>query len=175
MYLLKKIRKKAISVTVVSLVFFCLIAFGYIENANSLTHTYAQTNNKPIKTYKYAYATPSCSPRGTVAVRIYLSDEQKDQLNREKPRIYISIYEDISNISQKTYKLGQDSNLGEVAFCPPIGDCFLAKSGTVVINSVLPDKSIIGECHLDFRGGFIEVGAFQASWQHSKTPCLQVK
>lgn len=175
MYLLKKLGKQAKSVTVVLLVILCLIAFGYKEKANTLTQTYAQISNNPIRTYKYAYAMPSCDPRGGTAVRIYLSDQQKEQINREKPRIYISIYEDISKISEKTYKLGQDSNLGEVAFCPPIGDCFLAKSGTVVIKSVLPDKSIIGECNLDFGGGFIEVGAFQTSWQHSKTPCLQVK
>lgn len=170
-------NKSKILMFVLLITVFCFLACQDKEKASANpTKLNPETNIdnqlKPNTFYKYAYAMRGCAPWDGAAVQIYLSDEpltEKGQI--QKPLLSIFIYKDISEISEKIFKLGQDFNIGTASLCPKEGKCQLIKSGTVIIKSVSPDKNIQGEYEIEFEGNIKKIGKFQTSWMKEMIPC----
>lgn len=123
------------------------------------------TITEPISNLPFATASPSCSPVDGPAVEITLAASGNPAT---VPRAHVTIYQGLASLTSR-WTLGPEVGVASYMASTDSGE--LARSGTVVIESVDATKAVTGTVNLVFPVAGMIKGRFVAGWVPRTVRC----
>lgn len=124
----------------------------------SLTACPQDKITEPISNLPFATASPSCGPADGPAVEITLAASDNPA---GTPRANVAIYTSLASLTGR-WTLSPD--VGVASYQTATGTGELARSGTVVIESVDAANTVTGTVQLVFPDAGMIRGRFRATW-----------
>jgi hypothetical protein len=124
----------------------------------SLTACPQDRITEPIANLPVATASPSCGPADGPAVEITLAASDNPA---GTPRANVAIYTSLSTLKGR-WTLGPD--VGVASYMTATGTGELARSGTVVIETIDAANTVTGTVQLVFPDAGMIRGRFRATW-----------
>jgi hypothetical protein len=125
----------------------------------------------PISELPFTSATNSCGPTDGPAVSITFSSMPPRNSRVEMPYVTVTILTAVDNLAGRTFRIGAASPEGYGGFVGENDRRVGAVAGTMRVNDVLRDSSIVGSANLTLADGSRIEGAFAAPWRTTRILC----
>lgn len=115
---------------------------------------------------------PSCAPWDGAAMAITLTQAPVDSKTFPKPPyVTINIWRELPLHDGQVFKFTYSSNLGSVGRCVKEGDCQIANSAEIRLDSVKVGVGATGHYDIHFKNGDSLSGSFDVKWRDFHQRC----
>jgi len=129
------------------------------------------TGKADAPTFSYGIMQSSCAPWDGPAIEMRLTTEHAECKKVSGPFLSIAIWRGLPIHAGQVFNFGAGSDAGSVARCAKEGDCKLTESATITFDKYQERGSAAGHYELQFKGGEILKGTFEAKWCEERVFC----
>ena len=127
---------------------------------------------KPAESsFSYGTIRSSCAPTDAPAIAITLTPEPSTCKRTAGPYASFAIWRGLPIHAGQVVEFGPGSNAGSAARCAKEGDCKLAQSATIVLDSYEERSGAKGHYEMNFKGGETLKGSFEVKWCEERVIC----
>jgi len=121
--------------------------------------------------FPYGLIRRSCAPWDGPAIDVRLTTETADCKRETEPFVDIGVWRGLPLHAGQEVKFGSGSDAGFASRCAREGNCERAESGRIVFDAYDEDSGARGHYELQFKGGEIVKGSFDAKWCKQRVIC----
>lgn len=121
--------------------------------------------------FSYGVMQSSCAPWDGPAIEMRLTTAPAECKKVSGPFLSVAIWRGLPVHAGQAFNFGAGSDAGSVARCTKEGDCKLTDSATITFDKYQERGSAAGHYELQFKGGEILKGTFEAKWCEERVLC----